>query len=168
MTLQSKNDIFKAHKKINNKMENKEKADLRVVFWHNDFADSPNQNGFYGPNGKIAERVKKNLPVGTKIEWHFHGGFIHPKRHVLLERLKQADVLLAAYPGNMDVNNNNMDWKEAEISLLNILKKIREENKNLKVFFLHEPHHPIEFFEGICQFVNDIHDDTIYGYFLGK
>lgn len=167
MTFQSKTDIFKAHKK-RKEMENKEKPDLRVIFWHNDFTDSPSQNGFYGPNGQIAERVKKNLPVGKKMEWHFHGGFIHPKRNILLERLKLTDVLLAAYPGNMDMNNNNMGWREAEISLLVVLKKIKEENKNLKVFFLHEPHHPIEFFEGIGQFVNDIHDDAIYDYFLGK
>ena len=149
-------------------MKQEEQPDLRVIFWHNDFADSPSQNGFYGPDGKIAERVKENLPLRTKMEWHFHGGFIHPERHVLLKRLKQADVLLAAYPGNMDISNNNMTWKDAEISLLAVLKKVKEENKNLKVFFLHPPHHPIEFFEGICQFVDDVHDEAIYDYFLGK
>ena len=144
------------------------KTDYKVIFWHNDFNNSPSQNSFYGPNGPISKRVAKNLPAGTSLEWHFHGGFINEERHILLKRLREADVLFAACPWNMDINDNNMHWEEAEASLLNVLKEIRKENKGLKVFFLQKPFHPHEFFEGIGDFMNDVLEEGIYRYFTGK
>lgn len=147
------------------------KGDVNVVFWHNDFNNTPGRNGFYGENGPIFRRVLANLPVGTDLDWHFHGGFINHERPILLKRLRQADVLIAGCPWNMDINDNNMHWEEAQFSLLNILNEIKKENTKLKVFFL-QPVFSEEtskaLFEEIGEFVKDIHNQVIYDYFLGK
>lgn len=146
----------------------KRKNEWRVLVIHNDFPDGMRQNSFYGKDGVMAKRVQKNLAPGANLEWHFHGGYIYPERATLMRRLKQADVLISAYPWNMDMENNDMHWHEAERSMLDLLKATKKENKKLKVFFLLEPHHLIEEFQKIGEFVSDIHEAPIYDYFLKK
>ena len=146
---------------------NKKKI-VNVVFWHNDFQDTPGHHGFYSKDGVISKKVFNELPEGTTLIWHFHGGFINPESLLLLKRMGQADVLIADTPWNMDLNDNNMHWSEAQASLLKILTGIKDENKKLKIFFIQPVFEPESFkkpFEKIGEFVDDIHDAKIYNYF---
>lgn len=140
----------------------------QVVFWHNDFPSNSRQNNLFGENGDLFKKVADNIPLEVDLEWHFHGGFIRPERIVLLDRLKQADVFIAACSWNMDIHNNGMLWREAERSLLEILKKIKKENEKLKIFFIQEPHHALEEFQALGEIVNTVDADSIYNYFLEK
>ena len=140
----------------------------RVIFWHNDFPDGSRQNSFYGKDGPIFKRVLKNIASGASLKWHFHGGFIKPDRTNLLRRLNQADVMIIGCPWNMDINNDQMHWREAENSLLDILKTIKEKNEKIKIFFLLRPHHLTEEFRKIGKIVDDIHESSIYDYFRGE
>jgi hypothetical protein len=149
-------------------MKKERKDGWRVLVIHNDFPDGTRQNSFYGKSGAIARRVQKNIAPGANLEWHFHGGHIRPERTTLMRRLRQADVLISAYPWNMDMEDDNMHWFEAERSMLTILQNIKKENKKLKIFFLLEPHHLIEEFQKIGEFVSDIHESPIYDYFLKR
>lgn len=146
-------------------MKEKKKKEWRIVFWHNDFPDGSRQHSWYGKDGPIYQRVRKKIAPEAGLKWHFHGGFISKQRENLLRRLRQADVLIAAYPWNMDMDNNSMHWLEAEESLLSILDSIKQENPKLKIFFLHEPNHHLEEFLGIGEFIADLHDDILYDYF---
>lgn len=139
--------------------------DWRVVFLHNDFPDGSRQNTCYGKDGGIYRRVQKNIDSEATLKWHFHGGFIRPERATLLRRLKQADVLISAYPSNMDMENDHMHWHEAETSMLKILQAIKKENRKIKIFFLLEPHHLIDEFQKVGEFVCGLHDETLYDYF---
>jgi hypothetical protein len=145
-------------------MKKETKKEWRVVFWHNDFADGSRVHDYYGQGGTIYRQVLKRISNDLDLKWHFHGGYITPERLNLIRRLKQADVLIAAYPWNMDMNNVDMHWLEAERSLLDILTDIKKKNANLKVFFLHEPHHLTEAVQELGQIV-EIHDEAIYDYF---
>jgi len=149
-------------------MTKEKRTQWQVVFWHNDYPDNSRQNGFYGENGVLFKKVAKNIPPEMVLEWHFHGGFIRPERPILLGRLKQADVLIAACPWNMNIHDNGMHWREAERSLLEILKKIKQENKKLKIFFIQEPHHALEEFQALGEIANTVNADSIYNYFLEK
>ena len=139
--------------------------ELRVVFWHVDFPDGSIQNETYGRDGLIYKRVLKNIPPETILKWHFHGDFIHPNRVMLLKRLKRADVLIVASPWNMNVKNIDMNWEDAEKSLLKILRITKQENLQLKIFFLLEPTHLIKELKELGEVVN-IDDEPLYNYFL--
>ncbi len=141
--------------------------EIRVVFWHNDFNDGLRSHNYFGKDGPIHKRVLANIGSGI-LKWHFHGGFIHPERGNLLKRLKIANVLIAAYPWNMDMDDAHMHYPEAAESLLEILKAIKKENKKLKIFFFHPPACLGEEFKKIAEIVEDIHADAIYNYFLEK
>lgn len=149
-------------------MTKEKRTRWQVVFWHNDFPANSRQNNSYGENGVLFKKVANNIPSEVVLEWHFHGGFIRPERIVLLNRLKQADVLIAACPWNMDIYNNGMHWAEAEDSLLEILKKVKEENKKLKIFFIQQPFHALEEFQSLGEIVYSVNEDSIYNYFLEK
>lgn len=146
-------------------MAKKRKKSWRILFWHNDFPDGTKSHVWYGNKGPIYKRVMKNLVKGTGLIWHFHGGFITPKRSTLLRRLYAADVIFAAYPWNMDMDDNSMHWDKAEESLLKILTEVKQKNKEVKIFFLHEPYHLGEEFAKLGEFVNDLHEEVIYDYF---
>lgn len=148
-------------------MKKEVKKEWRVVFWHNDFPDGSYINGYYGQGGIIYRQVLKRISDNTGLKWHFHGGFITPERTNLIRRLEQADVLIAAYPWNMDHENVLMHWLEAEKSLLAILTSIKLKNENLKIFFLRKPYHLTEAFEALGQ-ITEIHDVAIYDYFKKK
>lgn len=145
-------------------MKKETKKEWRVVFWHNDFADGSRVHDYYGQGGTIYRQVLKKIANGIGLKWHFHGGFITPKRVNLIRRLERADVLIAAYPWNMDMDNVDMHWLEAEKSLINILTSIQKKNKDLKVFFLHKPICLTADLETLGQIV-EIHDEAIYNYF---
>jgi len=144
----------------------KRKESWRVLFWHNDFPDGTKSHAWYGRKGPIHKRVMENIKTDAELEWHFHGGYITFDRATLLRRLKTADVLFAAYPWNMDMDDDSMHWFQAEESLLKILTEVKKKNKELKIFFLHEPHHLAEEFSAVGEFVNDLHEEVIYDYFL--
>lgn len=163
MTAFLKNNILKASKSI--KMKKQRKKEWRVVAWHNDFPDGSRAHNFYGADGPIFSRVLSNISSGAELKWKFHGGFINSERTNLLRRLKEADVLIAGTPSNMDFQDDNMHWDIAEQSLLDVLQAIKKENKKLKIFFLREPYHLTEEFQKIGEFVNDIHEAAIYNYF---
>lgn len=167
LTIISKMCIINTHKK-NYKMEKEKRDRWQVVFWHNDFPDNSRQNNKFGENGVLFKKVADNIPSEVVLEWHFHGGLIRPERTVLLNRLKQADVLIAACPWNMDIQNNGMGWRQAERSLLEILEKIKKENEKLKIFFVQEPHHALEEFQALGEIVDTVLADSIYNYFLEK
>ncbi len=112
--------------------------------------------------------MRKKISPQANLEWHFHGGYIKPERTVLLKRLKQADVIFAACPWNMDIDNDHMLLYDAEYSLLEILKKIKTENSNLEIFFLLKPYHLNEEFQKIGQIVNNENEPVIYNYFSDK
>ena len=149
-------------------MKKERKKEWRVVFLHNDFPDGTRSHHSYGKEGPICKRVSKNISPLASLKWHFHGGYINPKRSTLLRRLYQADVLISAYPWNMDMNDDNMHWLEAENSLLSLLKEIKKENKKLKIFFLLEPQHLADEFEKIGEIISDIHEHVLYDYFLKR
>ncbi len=146
-------------------MTKKRKTDWRVVFWHNDFPDGLRKHNVYGKEGPLYQRVLKNIAPGADLNWRFHGGFISPERSKLLERLGKADVLISVYPWNMDHNNNQMHWHEAESNFITLMTAIKRENPKLKIFFLVEPHHWTKEFQKIGELVNDMHDEVIYDYF---
>lgn len=146
-------------------MATKKAKELRVVFWHNDFPDGSRHNPHFGKNGPIYTQIDKIIYRDTILKWHFHGGFIHTGRVELMRRLEQADVLFSAYPHNMDMENDEMHWNEAENSLLEILTAVKEKNPKLKIFFLQEPYHLMEEFSKIGEFATDIHDEIIYKHF---
>ncbi len=139
--------------------------ETRVVFWHNDFTDGLRDHKWYGTNGPIATRLAKLIASEINFKWHFHGGFIRPERKALTRRLEQADVLFCAYAHNMDIENDHMDWHEAEHSLLAILTGVKKKNTNLKIFFLQTPRHLMVEFEEIGTFVTDLKDKKIDEYF---
>ncbi len=141
-------------------------SEYRVVFWHGDFVDGIRVHPVYDKTGQIARKITKNISPDKVLKYHFHGGFIHLERKTLIRRLKQASVLICANPWNMDVEDDNMGWHEAEHSLLNILQEIKKENKSLKIFFMAKPHHALADFKAIGEFVKDLHDKVIYDYFL--
>jgi len=145
-------------------MKNRKK-EWSVVFLHNDFRDGSRQNSHFGQEGPICKKVAKSIAAGASLKWRFHGGFIKPERVTLLRRLKNYDVLISAYPWNMDMEDNNMHWEEAEQSMLEILQNIKKENKKIKIFFLFESHHLTAEFKKIGEFVSDVHDETLYNYF---
>jgi len=146
-------------------MKKKRKEEWRVLVLHNDLPDGVRQNGFYGHGGTLEKMVQKNIAPGADLKWHFHGGYIRPERATLMRRLKQADVLISAYPWNMDMEDDHMYWHEAEKSMLKILQNIKKENKKIKIFFLIEPHHLIDEFKKIGEFINGVHDEALYDYF---
>lgn len=146
-------------------MATKKVKELRVVFWHNDFPDGSRQNSYFGKDGPLAKQARKGLYKDTELKWHFHGGHITPERTTLIKRLKQADVLISAYPWNMDMDNEHMHWHEAESSMLQILQDIKKENTKLKVFFLREPFHLKAELAQFAEFTTDIHDEIIINYF---
>jgi|GEM_PF-1445887 len=146
-------------------MKKQRKEEWRVLVWHNDFPDGVRQNSFYGQGGTLEKMVQKNIAPGADLKWHFHGGYIRTERKTLMRRLKQADVLISAYPWNMDMEDDHMHWYEAEKSMLDILRSIKKENKKIKIFFLLEPHHLVDEFQRIGEFISDVHDETLYDYF---
>jgi len=149
-------------------MEENKKKELRVVFWHNDFPDGSRKNNFYGIDGPIFKKAQKKIKSELNLKWHFHGGFIHDERKMLLRRLSQADIIICGGAWNMDINDDNMHWEAAEHSLLKIILKLKEENKNMKVFFLQKPHHDISQFKKLGEILSDIHDETLFNYFKTK
>ncbi len=137
----------------------------RVVLWHGDFPDGTRSHPVFGKEGQIARKISKNISPGKTLKFHFHGGFIHPERKALMRRLKQADVIICANPWNMDLQDDNMHWHEAEHSLMNILLEIKKEHACLKIFFLANPHHSLTSFKKIGEIVKDLHDNQIYEFF---
>ncbi len=149
-------------------MATNRKNELRVVFWHNDFPDGSRQHNWYGKTGPMAARIRKIIKPGICLKWHFHGGFIHPGRVALLRRLEQADVFISAYPWNMDMDDEKMHFDKAESGFLEILQEIKKKNKNLKIFFLQEPHYLEAELQELGEFASDLHDEIIYDYFLNR
>lgn len=163
MTFISKSNIFSINK--NCYLMKKRKTEWRVVLWHNDYPDGSKSNGFYGRGGPIYERVEGLIARSASLKWHFHGGFIHPGRTNLLRRLEKADVIICGTASNMDLANDTMYWDAAEDSLFRLLQEIKTENKELKIFFLNEPHHLKDDFASIGEIMSDPHDARLYEYF---
>jgi len=166
LTIIEKNNKIYEHKLFNNmvkKMRNSQK--IKVVFWHNDFNDGTRSHHFFGKDGSVFEKVLKMLPTETTLSWKFHGGFITNERTTLLKRIAEADVFIAAYPWNMDMNNQEMHYSEAAQSLLSVLQPLKKKNKKLKIFFLTQPTLFVEEYNELGEVLTDIHDSKFYEYF---
>lgn len=141
---------------------------IRVLFWHNDFSDNTRQHAWFGKEGPIKRRVVKSLKSGQTVKWHFHGGYITACRTMLLRRLYKADVFITAYPWNMDMDDENMLWPEAEESFIEVIREAKEKNKKLKVFSMEDSHYP-ENREKLISlgvtFLENIHGNELYQYF---
>ncbi|MDD3285034.1 MAG: hypothetical protein PHG95_00100 [Patescibacteria group bacterium] len=138
--------------------------EIRVLFWHNQYPEKNHNNHYFCRGGAIHHLTEKL--AGKKLCWEFIGGFINDDREDFWEKAEKADVLFCL-PANMDYDDILMHWDGAEKALLDVIKKIKEKNPTIKIFFFESDVHYFE--EEMAEhgeFITDLHgDEAVIEYF---
>jgi hypothetical protein len=140
---------------------------LKIIFLHNHYPDDSVNNEIFGSSGIIHKQIQRKLKLPpTSVEWTFIGGFINDDRQHFWKVVRNADILITL-PENMNYADNRMHWHHAEENMLAIVKKIKQENQKIKIFFFDEAHHRQEEFAQLGEFMMDVHDEILPMYIFG-
>lgn len=134
------------------------KKTLNVVFLQGQYPDKPGRNPYFGRDGSINRQLDKICPLD--IYWHFIGGHITKDRKDFWEKVAKASVLFTL-PNNMDHEDVNMDWHQAESSMVNVVADIKTINPNIEIFFYEEPRELETELSKYGEFINDLHKDEV-------
>lgn len=148
-----------------------EKTIIKVLFWHNHYPAHSQNDPYFGCGGTL-HRLIEEL-AGKKLCWEFVGGFINENRDDFWQKAEKTDVLFCL-PANMDYGDVLMHYDNAEKNLLDVIKKIKEKNPTIKIFFFEKEVHYFEkelTLQG--EFIIDFHqknentiDKNVIEYFL--
>lgn len=131
------------------------KKTLKVLFHHGDFPVTMKTHAYFGANGPICQNIKK--VYNGDILWTFKGGHLNDSREYFWGLIKLADVLFTRTI-NMNHEDVNMDWHQAEDSMISMLKKIKLINPEIKIFFFEDKTQKKNF-KKYGTFIHDLHKD---------
>lgn len=131
---------------------------LNVLFLQGQYPERPGRNPYFGRDGSINRQLDKICPID--ICWHFIGGYIHPDRKDFWQKVARAHILFTL-PSNMDLEDVNMDWHQAETDMVKIAADIKTINPTIKIFFYEEPMELSEELSKYGEFINDLHKDEV-------
>ncbi len=139
------------------------KKTLNVLFLQGQYPERPGRNPYFGRDGNVNRQLDKICPLD--ICWHFIGGHITHDRKDFWDKVARANVLFTL-PSNMDHEDVNMDWHQAESSMAQITADIKTINPTIKIFFYEEPLELSDELSKYGEFINDLHkDEALLNYF---
>jgi hypothetical protein len=139
------------------------KETKEILFWHNQYPKHSHDNPNFGRDGNVHCLIKKISR--KKIYWKFIGGFIDKTRNDFWEKAEKTDILFCL-PSNMNYDDAHTNFDIAEQLLLDIIKKIKEKNPKIKIFFFEDAHHFEAELSTYGEFITDLHgDEAMIKYF---
>lgn len=139
---------------------------IRVLFHHGYFSKYNDCNLYFGAGGPIhknLERISKQ-----KLIWNFVGGFIN-KNHSRFWKLASNSQILFIRTQNMDYGDIHMLWHQAESSMLEILRMIKEQYPQITIFIYEGESLDSKKFEKYGTQISDLHgDEKLIQYFKKK
>lgn len=135
----------------------------RILFHHGDFTKYVDSHPYFGPNGLINNSLQRL----TKIRccWNFAGGHINERNTRFWKLILNADIVFVRSQ-NMDYEDIKMHWNHAEDSMLEVLKRVKAINPDIKIFIYENESERDQEFEELGTMITDLHgDEEMIAYF---